>query len=543
VNKPQFFLLFFLLCLFPSLLAARNASDITTDTFEETSGRGLVINTNPSAVRVFIDGVDRGSTPVTFENLQQGEYSIKLSREGYRDRQFSVTLFNNSRLVVSIKMEEVRGLANVTVHKADDSPQTLPFNPQIFTNAPDGTLSIVSLTDDFKTLLNLPAGYNVIRARAFGWEDALVTVLISEDNTTTVDIYMKPAVFRIGNASQSRRRFNPLNSSGLGSAEYSFEVSAPGSAVMTVRDRSGSVVYSGQIDNFSEWNQRVTWNGRDIHGNPVPEGVYTVLIEASPLFPVNEGEPEVLQLTIECEVDYSLSIFPLSLTGGTPGLMFAPLPHVLPSGSYQIEAEILFGSFLFQENAGETAVIGFPFGIGLRVSPFKRLETAAYFNVNLRIDNSTGWGISGSVKYNFLNGGAFPLALAAGVSYAWADKNGEDPLSPGRGVGLYIPLSLELAKFSVIISPAIFWRGPEGLIPALLLSAGVLYRGGWFTSGLSARVEFDFIENSGNPKILAGLEAHFFPPPSSLFFSVKAGIWTKDSQTGGFGVAGIGLVY
>jgi len=541
VNKPQIFLLFFFLCFFPSLLTARDVSDITTDTFEETAGRGLVINTNPSAVRVFIDGVDRGSTPVTFENMQRGEYSIRLTKEGYRDRQFSVTLFNNSRLVVSIKMEELRGFANVTVHKAE-SREALPFNPQIFTNAPDGTLSVVSLTDDFNTLLNLPAGYNIIRARAFGWEDALVTALISEDNTTTVDIYMRPAVFRIGNFSQSRRRFNPLNSSGLGSAEYRFEVSAPGSAVMTVRDRGGSVVYSRQLDNFSEWNQRVTWNGRDNNGNPVPEGVYTVLIEASPLFPLDE-EAEVLQLTMESEVDYSINVFPLSLTGGTPGLMFAPLPHVLPSGSYQIEAEVLFGNFLFQKNIGETAIVGFPFGIGLRVSPFKRLETSAYFNVNLRVDNSTGWGISGSVKYNFLNGGAFPLALAAGVSYAWADKNGEYPLSPGRGVGLYIPLSLELAEFSVIISPAIFWRGPEGLIPALLLSAGVLYRGGWFTTGLSARVEFDFIENLSDPKFLAGLEAHFFPPPSSLFFSVKAGIWTKDSQTGGFGGAGIGLVY
>ena len=542
MNKPRLFSLFFLLCAFPSLLAARNVSDITADTFEETAGRGLVINTNPSAVSVFIDGVERGSTPVTFENLQMGEYSIRLSKEGYRDRQFSVTLFNNSRLVVSIKMEEVRGFASVTVHRAE-SPQALPFNPQLFTDAFDGTLSAVSLTDDYKALLNMTAGRSFIIARAFGWEETLEEVLIIEDSTTTVDIYMRPATFRIGALFRGRKRINPLDSSGLGSAEFPFVVMAPGSAVMTVRDTGGSVVYSRQIEDFTTWRQSVTWDGKDIHGSPVPEGVYTVLIEASPLFPVNDEEAKVFQLTMQSEVDYSINILPMSLTGGTPGLMFAPLPHVLPAGSYQIEAEVFFGNFLFQGNAGETSIVGFPFGFGLRVSPFKRLETAAYFNVNLRVDNSTGWGVSGSVKYNFLNGGAFPLALAAGVSYAWADSNGDDPLSPGRGVGLYIPVSLELAKFSVIISPAFFWRGPEGLIPALLLSAGVLYRGGWFTSGLSARVEFDFIENSTGPKILAGLEAHFFPPPSSLFFSVKAGIWTKDSQTGGFGGAGIGLIY
>jgi hypothetical protein len=353
---------------------------------------------------------------------------------------------------------------------------------------------------------------------------------------------MKPAVFRIGNASQSRKRFNPLNSSGLGSAEFPFVVMAPGSAVMTVKDTSGSVVYSRQLDDFDTWRQRPTWDGRDIHGNLVSEGAYTVLIEASPLFPLNEEEAKVFQLTMQTEVDYSINIFPLSLTGGIPGLTFAPFPHVLPAGSYQIEAEISFGSFPLRENSSLSAVVSFPFGIGLRLSPLDSLETAAFFNVNPGVDNSTGWGISGSVKYNFF-GGAFPVFLAAGVSYAWASGNGEDPLSPGRGVGLHLPLSLELAEFSIILSPAIFWRGPEGFVPALLLSAGAIYRGGWFTTGLSARVEFDFTENSGDPKFLAGLQAHFLPPPSNLFFSVKAGIWTKDSQTGGYGGAGIGLIY
>jgi hypothetical protein len=482
VKRHERFLLFFLLCIFPSLLAARNVSDITTDTFEEISGRGLEIRTNPSEAKVFINGVDRGSTPAAFENLTRGEYSIRLSKEGYRDRQFNVTLFNNSRLVVSIKMEELRGFANVTVHKADDSPQALPFNPQVFTDAFDGTLSAVSLTDDFKALLNLTAGYNFIIVRAFGWEEALEEVLISEETTAEIDIYMRPAAFRIGALFRGRKRINPLNSSGLGSAEFPFVVMAPGSAVMTVRDTSGSVVYSRQLDDFSTWRQRPTWDGRDINGNPVPEGAYTVLIEASPLFPLNEGEAKVFQLTMQSEVDYSINIFPLSLTGGIPGLTFAPLPHVLPAGSYQIEAEISFGSFHLRENASVTAVVGFPFGIGLRLSPLDNLETAAYFNINPGVDNSTGWGISGSVKYNFLNGGAFPLFLAAGASYAWASGNGEDPLSPGRGVGLHLPISLELAEFSIILSPAIFWRGPEGFVPALLLSAGALYRGGWFTT-------------------------------------------------------------
>ena len=56
--------------LFPPLLAARQASDIMGDTFEEVEGRGLEIRTNPTGVTVYIDGVEqRAVTPAIFENL------------------------------------------------------------------------------------------------------------------------------------------------------------------------------------------------------------------------------------------------------------------------------------------------------------------------------------------------------------------------------------------------------------------------------------------------------------------------------------------
>jgi len=524
------------------MIRADNAGDITADTFEESSGMGLVIRTNPSAVRVFIDGVERGSTPITLGNLSSGEYSIRLSKEGYKDRRFNVTLFNDSRLVVSVKMEETRGLVRVSVHNAQED-LSVPFNPQVSINTPDGTLLNISLADNNETILDLPAGYNTIRVRAFGWEDAVARVLIKEDLAEAVDIYMRTAVFRIINLSQNRKRFNPLNSDSLGRTEYRIDVSAPCSAVMTVTDKNGFVVYRKQIDNFDTWIKSVTWDGRDDNGNPVPEGVYTVQIEASPLFQINEGEAEVFQMALKSEIDYSINIFPLSLTGGIAGLTFAPLAHVLPTGSYQIEAEFAFGSFSLPENAAVSSIISFPFGIGFRLSPFNRFEATVYFNVNPRVDNSTGWGISGSVKYKILNGSSFPLALAASLSYAWAGKNGEDPLSAGSGIGLYIPLSLELADFSIAFSPALFWHGPESFTPALLLSAGAIYRGSWFTAGLSARIEFDFTENSKQPKFLAGIQAHFFPPPSNIFFSIKTGIWTQNSLTGGYGGAGIGIIF
>lgn len=541
MNKLRLIPLFlFLFCLFPSLTAARDASDIVGDSFEETTGRGLVIHTNPSGVTVFIDGAERGVTPLAFENLPSGEHNIVLIREGYRERSFNVTLFSSSQLVVSIKMEEIRGLALVSVYKADGSSDLPAFKPQIFTSVLNETSSDISLSHDNKAILNLPVGYHTIKVRAFGWEDSSVSVLINEYAASPVDIFMTPAGFRLGNGTQSRKRFNPMNSNNLGINEYRFEVSAYGSGTVKIFNKNGTVVHSEQLDQFDTWAQSLTWNGRDTSGNPLPEGIYTVLIEAYP----SQNMSETVQLKMETEIDHSLNIFPLSLMGGLPGLIFAPVPDVLPAGSYQLEAGVNYGYFhLPSKNIDEEDAFlffGLPFGIGLRVSPLKNLETSVFFNFNPRIDTA-GWGITGSLKYNILSG--FPLDLAAGISYAWASKYGDNPLSPGRGVGLYVPLSMKHSRFSFIFTPEIFWRGPEGIVPALLLSAGVLYQNTWINTGFSTRFEFDFKEDSNNPRFFSGLEAHFSPPPSNLVFSVQAGLWTHGGKTGGYGGLSIGIIF
>jgi hypothetical protein len=585
MNQMRFtVVLFIILCFFPPLLTARDASNIVGDTFEEIAGRGLEIRTNPPGVRIFINGIEHGFSPAIFDNLPSGEHLIRLNREGYKDRIFNVILFNASRLVVSIKMEEERGLVNVSVYRADGSPENLPLNPQVFTNMQGETSNNVPLSHDNKALLNLPTGYRTIRARAFGWEETSVTVLVDEQNAVAADIFMRPAPLRLRNASQSRRRFNPMNQNNLGVTEFRFEVSAPGSGKVTIlvmddnsddnsMEDTGSVVWEKQLDNFDSWFQFITWNGRDSNGNPVPQGIYKVLIEAWLLHEFSLETTETFSLQLQTEIDYSINIFPLSINSGVSGLTFAPLPHVLPAGSYQLEAGLLYGSFHLpsaniinlEQKTGEYQ--GLPFQISMRISPVKRLELTTVFNVNLFIENQsrnaanmgaagtdaagTGaaeWGISGSAKYNILNGNnSIPLALAAALSYTWSGNTGEYPLTPGRGIGFYAPLSLELTNtnigaFSVVVCPALFWRGPEGFVPEVLLSAGILFRTGWLNAGLSMRYEFDFSDNA-SPRFLAGAEVNLFPPPSNLVFSLRAGLMNREQHTGGYGGLSIGVIY
>ena len=522
-------------------LAAQNPSNITTDSFTETAGTGLVINTNPSNVTVFIDGAERGKTPITFQNMTQGIYNIRLTKDGYKERGFNVTLFNTSRLVVSIKMEEDTGSARITVYRSPESPDDLPLNPHIFVSSSDN--ASLKPVNDNTMLINLPIGFHYIRVRAFGWEDASEIITISDNSTVIANIYMKPAQFKLVNAAQSRRRFNPLNSNKLGENEYRVEVTAPGNGTITIFNSGEEIVYNANIGDFDSAIQHIKWNGRDSEGNPLPQGIYTVKIEASGFSPnASDKSAESFTLELKTEVNYSMNIIPLSLESGMSGLTFAPMPHTIPQGSYQFDANIFFGSFFVPEK-GDTLAL--PLLFNMRISPLNKLELHTGVNVNPYFANDTsggftGWGISGSVKYNFLS--IELLTLTAGATYSWTGEHGDLPLNPGRGIGAHLPLSVNIDSFSIIFCPSIFWYGPAGYIPSLFLSAGAVYFGNIFNAGLSARCELDFSKDTLKTKVLTGAEVHLFPSPSNLFFSFSAGMTFHEQSIGGYGGFKIGII-
>ena len=500
--------------LFTGFLFANNPGDIAVDSFEEMPGRGLVIRTNPSGARVFINGAERGVTPAAFDSLTPGEYSVRLVKDGFLEREFDIVIFAASRLVASIKMEQPQGHIQLTVSKVD-SYDSLPFNPQVSVSS----IGSVALDSGNSAGLILPLGYHTIRVRAFGWEDATV-VVFADEGLAPVNIIMNPALFKIGNLTQSRSRFNPMNKGQFGKTDYRFDVSAPGVVFVTIKNNDGQIVFSKQID-INTRVQYFSWDGKDENGNLLTAGIYTVLFQAQ-----NE------QIELKTEIDFSYDIYPVSLTGGIGGLVFSPLPTVLPSGSYQIEANVVYTNF--------DSFTGFPFEIGLRLSPFINFEAITVFNIKPENDN-TGWGLTGSIKYKFLYGIDFPVSFAALASYSWASNGGEHPLSPGRGAGIYLPVSLELSFFYIVFSPGVFLHGPEGLTPALLLSAGVLYHTSRINAGISARYEIDFKDDK--QRFFAGAEARIFPILSNFYFSLQAGMWTQDSITVGYGGLGLGLIF
>ncbi|MCL2473143.1 MAG: hypothetical protein FWF26_05635, partial [Treponema sp.] len=266
---------------------------------------------------------------------------------------------------------------------------------------------------------------------------------------------------------------------------------------------------------------------------------------------------------LKAEIDSSNVIHPLSIASGKSGLLFAPLPTLLPVGSFQIEGSILAGSPPVSPAVNKDTQSGsssgewpnpwtsLPFAVAFRFSPLSQLELSAALNVDPYFTGDTRAGVGGSVKWVYLNSHKenLPFGAAAGLAGSWTGKTALTPFGMASGIEAYFPFKLDFASiFSVVLSPSVLWTGDEGFpwdpAPRLVVSAGVMMQMTYFGAGLSVRQEYNFSGgNTWPPSIIAGGELRFFPPPSFFVFSVTGGIWARDNHFGGFGGLGIGMIY
>jgi hypothetical protein len=543
------------------------SGDISGDRFEELEGRGLLIRTKPAGARVFIDGLERGETPLLLDSLVSGEYRVRLVKDSYAEREFTVYLLTGSRLDVSIELEAAQGRVLLQLRREDASP-AYPFSPGLFVDGvlftawtpaePEGETGAAEAGTAAETggyTLALPVGRHSLRVASFGWEDAVAEVLVRHGETSLLELSLKPAPFRlIPGANPGRPRFNPANPGALGSLAYRFGVSGPGTGVFRVLDQEGREVYTEDLPPFKNPFQQVVWNGRDFRGQILPDGDYTLVIEAAPPeFPGGAFEPprrptDEWRLSLPVSVDSSLTHYPLTLFGAVSGLLFAPLPLSLPQGGFQVEGNILFGQT--PALAGEGAFSSLPFEVGFRFAPLEGLEFSAALEATPVFGGAAEWGFSFSPKWRFLKAGPLEAATAAGFSWS-----GDMDISPRRGgLSLYLPLSwTPLPSFSLVLDPGLYWRQWREGSPRLLLGAGAQYRFYGFSAGFSLRQEYRLHEPSGKAEdegsvvLLWAAELKWQPPRTNLVFTVLGGsrYWNAASsrESGGFGGLGMGIIY
>ncbi|MDR3324362.1 MAG: PEGA domain-containing protein [Spirochaetaceae bacterium] len=515
--------LFFLLLALSPAAAARAET-----TIEHVAGRGLSIHTNPAEAKAYVDGIERGRTPLLLSDLAPGTHTILLTKDHYENFERRLSFPSTGRLNIILDLTPVRSLVHISLIDGQTG-QPIP------TNTPTLELSVDNKAQPTAPLtLNLPEGRRTIQARLFGYEEAKETVNVEQGRESSLQLTLHPAPLRLEYVKANRTSFNPHNPGDLGALIVSFSVSAPGYGALSVRDPDGTTIFEETIGDgagsgaqptpFKTRNQQAHWRGETTDGRTAPDGPYRIHLELSAEPPTTEAPqdapPPQAELTIN--IDSRALIQPHNLQRGKAGLVNAERPQTLPQGSLQVEGAIHAGTF---------STDTLPFTIGARYTPIATIEITAAATIAPQYTSptpQTNIGAALTIKKELRRSLGIRPAVAAGATYAWINGQSDTPTQMSAGVSLNSAFSWSLpANITLIASPAILWTGKDGhpaeAAPQLDLGAGAHWQRSYLAAGLSLRTIYGFAGFRPGPTPLAlSAELRLNPPPSTIVFGAVA---------------------
>ena len=122
----------------------------------------LSVTTAPDGATVSIDEVTKGVTPLTIQDISQGEHTVKISSPGFQTRSLTIRTTAGYRLIASLKLALSSGGAT-----AEASPSALPAKTPILTQS--STQSASQLPDPkkpFVIIKETPTGFLRVREDA-----------------------------------------------------------------------------------------------------------------------------------------------------------------------------------------------------------------------------------------------------------------------------------------------------------------------------------------------------------------------------------------
>ncbi len=491
---------------------------------EETEEKeAFTILSDPSGASVYINNRYTGETPLEMRNLAPGTYKITMEMEGYYTAEAWVS-YSGGDQSVELTLERIMGYISISID---------PPNAQIILGSESLTLG----------LTRVPVGFYNLKIRSFGYEDYTVPVTINENRTTSVDVILQEAEFRLYDPTLSRASFNPGNPGLLGKTLFTFQVSNYGRAIFSIIDSTGGTVLEEEMPYFSTWEQTYLWDGKSGNGQTLPDGSYMLQIAA-------KGEKEGLEKILEqcVSLDHSLTIAYRSLWSGTPGLLYTGTPDVLPARSFQISS--LFLGHVEQNLYRAPLALSFRLGLGYRMEMDLLagliLEDVAYLPLTF----------SAAYRYKYLESGrrvGFQMALSGKLTYHL--HTGTDTFGNFTGISLGNAARLSIGPVSLIFFPEIIlspWRITYDLtyddaVNAnvwLYGRAGVMVDLGAFVAGLSTTVRsLPFSEDFGiDLPFQSGLEVHAMLPGTQIFLSLLLAA-EIESLNDWYLMGGLGLGY
>jgi hypothetical protein len=493
----------------------------------ETAGSGLVIESMPTAAKVFIDGIERGLSPLSLEGLSPGVHTLRITKDWYNDWTARITVPALGRLEVFVDLSPATGTIAVSITEEGND---FSDDAYIFLNG------IETSGREFRA----HEGWRTVKVSAFGWQDAQKSVFVVRNERIILDFDLKRAVFKLDGPHISRSVLNPAGSGAQGTLVVDFTVSAPGTGRFVVLDEEDNEVFSAPLGEFERTAQRYVWDSRDKNGEMLKDGVYRIHIAAE-----GYDGAALSSVPLTIRVDSTLDETPLSLGSGLAGLFYVPVPDAQTRGDFQIETSIVLGKPPGENRGFDTL----PFSVSLSLSPVDRWQLAAAVNMRPNKDGAVGLAAAGSVKREFLKSEGFVPEAAVIIAYGWVKSSFISAFGIKSGVQLNVPFSWRLGRrISLHIAPAVLWTGRDGYprepIPRVAASGGLLCRFRLFSAALSFQTINTLAADVEEfcPAAISA-ELRFMPPRSNLNLGLLAGGFFNGDNRGGYGGFSIGVLF
>ncbi|MDR2796427.1 MAG: PEGA domain-containing protein [Spirochaetaceae bacterium] len=493
----------------------------------ETEGGGVFIESAPAAAKVFIDGMERGVTPLSLSGLSPGVHTLRVTKDWYNDWTARITVPARGRLEAFIDLSPAAGTiaVNITEDGSDFSGSA-----RVFLNG------VATAGREFSA----PEGWRTVKVSAFGLQDAQKSVFVVRNEKISLEFNLKRAAFELGGLRINRSVFNPAGSGAQSMLAVDFTVSAPGTGRLVVFDEEDNEVFSVPLGKFEQAEQRYVWDGRGKNGEIPKDGLYRIRIEAE-----GAGGEARVSLPLAVRVDSTLDDRPLALGSGLPGLFYVPVSDTRSRGSFQLEAGIVLGKPPGEIRGFDTL----PFSAGVCLTPADTWQLAAAVNVRPGKDGAADPAVSGSVKKEFLKPAGLAPGAAAIIAYGWVKDGFVSAFGIKSGLQLNAPFSWRLGRrFSLHIAPAALWTGRDGYpqepIPRVVIAGGLLGRIRLVSAALSVQTVSTL---SGGVEefcpVAASAELRFTPPRSGLNFGLLAGAFFNGGNGGAYGGLSVGALF
>jgi hypothetical protein len=247
--KTVFRLLSVSLCLVIALVPASGATSGPggfSDPSPQATAGSLIILSEPSGSSVYIDGLSRGTTPVTFNNLVAGSHTVLIDHTGYYEWRSEVPVPAAGTRTISATLSPLNsgGVGSIYVSSEPGGALvTIDGNPAGKT--PSGGSLILS---------TIPVGQHTISLALGGYLTQTLTTAVSENTVSTVSVSLPTAPPAPGNGELS------VSSTPAGANVY-LDTVFTGTTPLTLPDvAEGRYLITVSLEGYQEYSASVQVN-------------------------------------------------------------------------------------------------------------------------------------------------------------------------------------------------------------------------------------------------------------------------------------------